>query len=89
MTLNMYARHKQLPVDYVEVATRHQKISAEDCEFCKTEKGKVDQFERIIKISGDITPEQKARMVQIADRCPVHKSLHSEMVVTTRLADDE
>lgn len=89
MTLNMYARHKQLPVDYVEVATRHQKISAEDCEFCKTKKGKVDQFERVIKITGDITPEQKARMVQIADRCPVHKSFHSEIVVTTRLADEE
>ncbi|CAA6804232.1 MAG: Bll2902 protein [uncultured Thiotrichaceae bacterium] len=89
MTLNMYARHKQLPIDLVEVATRHQKIPAADCESCETKKGKVDRFEREIRITGDITPEQKARMVQIADRCPVHKSLHSEILVTTTLADED
>lgn len=89
MTLNMYARHKQLPVELVEVATRHQKIPAAECDSCEAETGKVDHFERTLKITGDITPEQRARMVQIADRCPVHKTLHAEVLVTTKLADDD
>lgn len=88
MTLNMYARHKQLPIELVEVATSHKKIPAEDCDSCETKKGKVDRFQREIRITGDITPEQKARMVQIADRCPVHKTLHSEVLVETKLADE-
>lgn len=81
MTLNMYARHKQLSVDTVEVSIQHQKIPAKECKSCETETGKIDQFERTIRITGDITDAQRERMIQIADRCPVHKTLHSEIEV--------
>ncbi len=83
MTLNMYARHKQLAVDTVKVSIKHQKVSASECESCETGTGKIDRFERSISITGDITDAQRERMMQIADRCPVHKTLHSEIEVIT------
>lgn len=87
MTLNMYARHKKLPVESVRVDVRHGKIHAEDCENCETEKGKIDRFERMVYIQGDLNEEQLKRMLEIADRCPVHRTLHSEVEVVTRLVD--
>lgn len=84
MTLNMYARHKKLSVDTVEVSIKHKKIAAEDCTSCETKTGKIDQFERNIRITGDITDAQRERMIQIADRCPVHKTLHSEIDVVNK-----
>ena len=86
MTLNMYARHKNLPVESVTVETRHNKIHAQDCVDCKTKAGKVDQFDRSIKIEGDLLPEQRERMLEIADRCPVHRTLHKEVKIVSRLA---
>ena len=85
MTLNMYAKRKNLPVTNVVVSTQHDKIHAQECEHCETEKGKVDRFERRIKIEGDLTEEQRQRMLEIADMCPVHKSLHSEVDVVSKL----
>ena len=87
MTLNMYARHKKLPVESVRVDVRHGKIHADDCAHCETEKGKVDRFQRRVYIRGDLSDEQRKRMLQIADRCPVHRTLHSEVDVQGELAD--
>jgi len=85
MTLNMYARYKKLPVESVRVDTMHNKIHAKDCADCKTETGKVDKFERVVSIAGDITEQQRQRMLEIADRCPVHQTLHREVKVVSRL----
>ncbi len=79
MTLNMYARHKKLPVERVTCEVRHQKIHAEDCADCETASGKVDKLRRRITIEGDLTEEQRERMLSIADRCPVHRTLHGEI----------
>ena len=83
MTLRMYARHKGLPLDRVTVRLRHRKIHAKDCEECETEKGKIDRIDREIVIEGDLDAAQRERLLQIADRCPVHRSLHSEVRIVT------
>ncbi|HKJ18848.1 MAG TPA: alpha/beta fold hydrolase [Xanthomonadales bacterium] len=87
MTLHMYARHKKWALESVEVETRHGKIHAEDCEDCQTKTGKVDRFDRVLKITGDLDETQRQRLLEIADRCPVHRTLHEEVEVRTRLAD--
>lgn len=79
MTLNMYARHKELPVTRVSCEVYHQKIHAEDCETCETGSGKVDELRRRITIEGDLTDAQRERMLSIADRCPVHQTLDGEI----------
>jgi putative redox protein len=84
MTLTLYAKHKNLAVASVSATVRHNKIHAGDCENCETVDGKVDVFERRISIDGELTAEQRTRMLEIADRCPVHRTLHSEVKVRTR-----
>ena len=69
----------------VKVRLSHEKIHAEDCEECETKEGKVDRIERVLEIEGDLTEEQRARLVEIADRCPVSRSLKSEIVIQTRV----
>jgi putative redox protein len=84
MTLRMYARHKKLPLERVTVKLKHGRVHAKDCEDCNSDKGFVDIIEREIRIEGDeLTNEQKSRMLEIADRCPVHRTLHSEVKVRT------
>ena len=85
MTLNMYAKRKGLAVTNVVVDTLHNKIHARECENCETESGLVDRFERRIKIDGDLSEAQRQRLLEIADLCPVHKSLHSEVDVVSTL----
>jgi putative redox protein len=87
MTLRMYANHKQWPLGRVSVRLTHEKIHAADCAECETKDGKLDRFDRVIAIEGDLDDEQRARLLQIADRCPVHRTLHSEVHVVTRLAE--
>lgn len=87
MTINMYARHKQLPVESVQVSVRHGKIHAQDCADCETKSGKVDRFEREIVLKGGLSSEQRQRLLEIADRCPVHKTLHSEVDIVTVLTN--
>ena len=85
MTLRMYARHKKLPLDRVTVRLKHAKIHAKDCEECETQGGKVDRIEREVLIEGDeLTDAQRTRLLEIADRCPVHRTLHSEVNVVAR-----
>ncbi len=85
MTLRMYADHKKWPLQSVEVRLRHDKIHATDCEECETRTGKVDVIERVITLGGNFDETQRARLLEIADRCPVHRTLESQVKVSTRL----
>lgn len=87
MTLRMYADAKQLPLTHVSVALRHEKIHAQDCAECETREGRIDRIERVIRLEGNLNETQRARLLEIANRCPVHRTLHSEVTVPTRLAD--
>ncbi len=87
MTLNMYARHKKLPVEQVITHVKHDRIHASDCEDCQKTDGKIDVLHRSISITGEITDQQRQRMLEIADRCPVHRTLENEIKVETSLAD--
>lgn len=84
MTLRMYADRKKLPLERVTVRLRHDKIHAKDCE---TREGKVDRIERTLTLEGDLDPAQRARLAEIADRCPVHRTLHSEVRIESRLEE--
>ena len=83
MTLRMYADHKGWPLERATVTLHHEKIHAADCAACETETGKVDRIERTVKIEGDLDADQRARLLQIANKCPVPRTLHSEVVVHT------
>lgn len=85
MTVRMYARRKGWPLEDISVDVIHGKIHGEDCEHCETEDGKIDQFQRKITLKGDLDADQRARLLEIADRCPVHRTMDSEIDVTTAL----
>jgi uncharacterized OsmC-like protein/alpha/beta superfamily hydrolase len=87
MTLRLYADRKNLPLKRVSVDVSHDKIHAADCESCETADGKVDSFRRVLTLDGDIDAETRRRLVEIADKCPVHRTLHSEVEVVTELRD--
>ena len=84
MTLRMYARRKKWPLARVSVTLKHNKLHAEDCAECETEEGRVDRIERVIRIDGDLDADQRERLMQIAERCPVHQTLTSETVIIDR-----
>nr|NKB45553.1 osmotically inducible protein C [Alphaproteobacteria bacterium] len=85
MTLRMYANRKRLPLDKVSVLLSHNKIHADDCADCETKEGKIDEIKRDITITGDLTDEQRAKLIEIADKCPVHRTLEREVKVRTAL----
>ena len=87
MTIQMYAKRKQWDVQNVEVHTSYSKTHAQDCEDCESPAAKIDTFDREIKLSGNLDEKQTARILQIADKCPVHKTLHSETQVITTLVN--
>ena len=87
MTLRSYADLKGIPLERVSVELAHEKIHAIDCAECETKEGKIDRIERLIGLEGALDPAQRQRLLEIADKCPVHRTLHSEVVITTRLAD--
>ena len=86
MTLRMYADRKQWPLEGVTVDVSHDRIHAADCEDCETKDGRLDRLSRTITLEGPLDDAQKARLLEIANRCPVHRTLRSEIVVETRLA---
>lgn len=86
MTLNMYARRKEMPLESVTVRVQHGKVHAKDCEDCETKTGMIDRLERHITLKGAVTAEQTQRLLEIADRCPVHRTLQSEIKIVTHLA---
>lgn len=85
MTLRLYADRKDWELEGVEVRLRHRKIHAEDCADCATEKGKIDEIEREIVLTGELDDKQRVRLLEIADRCPVHRTLTSETAIRSRL----
>jgi putative redox protein len=85
MTLRMYAERKGLPLTRVRVRLTHRKIHAQDCLDCITKEGKVDEIVREIELEGELTPEQRERLLEIAVRCPVNRTLTSEIKVRSRL----
>jgi putative redox protein len=84
MTVGMYARRKGWPLEEVTVNLRHSKIHATDCADCETKEGMLDHIERVITMEGDLNAEQRARLMEIADKCPVHRTLESEVNIRTR-----
>jgi putative redox protein len=89
MTLRLYAEHKKLPLEQVTVRLSHGKIYAADCESCETKEGKIDRIERTIVLDGELDDGQRARLIEIADKCPVHRTLTSEVEIRTREAREE
>lgn len=85
MTLRLYAERKQWPLEDVEVRLTHSRIYAEDCADCETKVGMLDHIQMEISLIGDLSEEQRARLMYIADRCPVHRTLTSEVKIETRL----
>ena len=85
MTVGLYARRKQWPLEAVRVRLRHAKVHAADCEDCETKAGLLDRIERDIELVGLLDPEQRARLLEIANKCPVHRTLISEIAILTRL----
>ena len=86
MTLRLYAERKKWPLERTTVTMKHAKIHAEDCAECETKEGKLDRIERRLTLEGPLDEAQRARLVEIADKCPVHRTLHSEVVIETELA---
>ncbi len=84
MTVSLYARRKGWPLESVTVSLHHSKIHATDCAECETKVGKIDRIEREIKFIGALSNEQRATLMEIADRCPVHQTLASEINIRTR-----
>jgi uncharacterized OsmC-like protein/fermentation-respiration switch protein FrsA (DUF1100 family) len=87
MTMRMYADRKSLPLERVTVTLKHQKIHAEDCAECETKAGMLDQIDRVIAMEGALDAEQRKKLMEIADKCPVHRTLTSEIRIVTRAAD--
>jgi putative redox protein len=84
MTISLYARRKGWPLEEVTVLLSHSKIYAADCAECETRKGKIDRIEREIKMTGQLTAEQRSKLMEIADKCPVHRTLTSEINIRTK-----
>lgn len=87
MTIQMYARRKNWNVGNVSVHIDYSKDHAIDCQECEKDSSKIDTFKREIKLVGNLTDEQKAKLIQIADKCPVHKTLHSKTQIITKLVE--
>ena len=85
MTLALYARKKQWPLEAVEVRLRHSKIHAADCDECETREGKLDRIDTEIVLTGRLDGDQRVRLLQIAQLCPVHRTLTSEIHIQSRL----
>jgi uncharacterized OsmC-like protein len=86
MTLNMYARRKGWPLEKVEVSLTHDRVHARDCEDCDSEDGYIHLLKRSLRLHGPLDGEQRQRLLEIADRCPVHKTLEGEIRISTELA---
>ncbi|MGA8902231.1 OsmC family protein, partial [Bradyrhizobium sp.] len=87
MTMRLYADRKSLPLERTTVTLRHSKIHAEDCAECETKAGMLDQIDRVIAMEGPLDADQRKRLMEIADKCPVHHTLTSEVRILSREAD--
>lgn len=84
MTIGLYARKRKWPLEDITVSLRHFKIHAADCEECETKEGRIDRIEMEIHLDGALTDEQRAKLMEIAGKCPVHQTLTSEINIKTR-----
>jgi len=87
MTVRVYANRKGWRVEAVRVRLTHERIHAQDCVDCENKERLVDRIEREILLGGDLTDEQRQRLLEIADKCPIHRTLTSEIRIETRLLD--
>ena len=87
MTVAMYARRKRWPLESVTIRLSHSKVHAADCADCETRVGMLDHVHRDVQFSGPLSEEQRARLLDIASKCPVHRTLESEIVIETHLTE--
>jgi len=85
MTIALYARRKQWPLMGVTIRLRYSRVHATDCAECETKEGLLDRIEREIALDGDLSEEQRGKALEIADKCPVHRTLTSEINIRTQL----
>ena len=85
MTVALYARRKNWPLEGVTVRLRHSRIHAADCADCETKEGMLDHFESDVEFAGQLTQEQRSKLLEIAEKCPVHRTLVSEIDIRTRV----
>jgi uncharacterized OsmC-like protein len=85
MTVALYARRKHWPLESVTVRLQHSKVHAVDCAECDTKEGLLDRIDREILLAGPLTEEQRARLLEISERCPVHRTLTSEINIRSRV----
>ena len=85
MTVALYARRKQWPLEDVVVRLRHSRVHATDCADCETKEGMLDRIDRELELRGPLAEDQRARLLEIASKCPVHRTLTSEIDIRTRL----
>lgn len=88
MTVGFYARQKKIPLENITVSLRHYRIHAEDCENCETKVGMLDRIDLDVQLTGNLTAEQRAKLMEIAAKCPVHRTLDSEIDIRLRAAQD-
>jgi putative redox protein len=79
MTVGLYARTRKWPLEDIQVSLRHERIHARDCADCETKEGMLHRIELEVELSGDLTPEQRAKLLEIAHKCPVHRTLKGEI----------
>jgi putative redox protein len=89
MTLRLYAERKGLALEKTRVTLSHDKIHAADCADCETKEGRIDRIERVIELTGRLSDDERRRLLEIADKCPVHRTLESEVLIETRAAGRE
>jgi uncharacterized OsmC-like protein len=88
MTVGLYARRKQFPLEKITVSLWHSRIHARDCEECETKDGMVDRIDVEVELTGPLTSEQHAKLMEIAAKCPVHRTLTSEINIRLRSAEN-
>ena len=88
MTVGFYARRKQIPLENITVSLWHSRIHAKDCDECETREGMVDRIDVEVKLTGALSPEQHAALMDIATKCPVHRTLTSEINIRLRAAEN-
>jgi putative redox protein len=87
MTIGFYARRTKLPLEGITVSLWHSRIHAADCEECETTEGLLDRIEMEIEVTGSMTPDQHKKLMEIATKCPIHRTLTSEINIRTRAAE--
>ena len=88
MTVGLYARRKKWPLKDVKVELRHSRIHANDCADCETKEGMLDRVEMDVNLTGDLTPEQRAKLLEVAGKCPVHRTLKSEIEIKVQSSEN-